>query len=484
MSCGLRVNCSPILQPEDSGLVGLAYTVAAFSALIQSIGLREFLVRRRRFDLWLELMWLAFCMAICSALMMAAAGWSERGSTTNPARPVSRLLAVAVPFSALDSILTAVLQVQMRFRAMAIIGSLAVLSNAALSIAFATYGFGVYSFVLPLPIVEGARLAVLWSLTTPRVQWKPQPRRWRYFVSTSVFLLLSSICALFVAQGDYVLLCIFQTTEIVGLYFFGFSVATQMIRLVQASHTGVLFPVLSSIRSEHRRLVNGFMRTVTMVSIVLMPLCMLQAAIADPLIRLLFAAKWIPAIPIIQFLSISMALHSVAEPCVALLQAQGRFAEMFRNYLIWTIGFLPIVAVAAKLGDGTTVAAAVAAYYCVGSPIFFWAVTRKLGVGSGDVLRVYVPPALASILAAAVGSGCGAIVHTSLIAEIILVSVSFGLTYTVLISVLAPVQWVELLQLVRQFISRLHAGEPRGHLSDFVNGNHHFLARPVRDDPS
>jgi PST family polysaccharide transporter len=377
------------------------------------------------------------------------------------------VLAIAVPFSALNVILMAVIQARMRFRAIATIGSLAVLSNVALSIGFATRGYGVYSFVLPIPLVEAARLAVLWVLARPRMQWKPQPHLWKYFASTSLFLFLSSICALFVAQGDYILLGVFQTTEKVGLYFFGFTVATQMIRLVQGSVTSVLFPLLSSIRLEPRRVRSGFTRTVSVVSIVIVPVCMLQAAIADPLIRSLFAAKWIPAIPIIQLLSISMALHCVAEPCVALLQAQGRFAEMFRNYLIWTIGFLPIVAIAAKRGDGTAVAAAVALYYLVGSPIFFWSVTRQLGFAPLDVLRAYALPALASALAAALAIGVANMIRPSLILAMLIVSTIFGLTYIALISVFAPKPSAEVVEVGRQFI-RKRPYQPAGMLENLT----------------
>src|SRR4026207_815271 len=64
-----------ILQPEDFGLVGLTYSLAAFSGILQSVGLGGFLVRRRRFGLWVEpAIWLALCLAGCSVLIMMTAG--------------------------------------------------------------------------------------------------------------------------------------------------------------------------------------------------------------------------------------------------------------------------------------------------------------------------------------------------------------------------------------------------------------------------
>jgi O-antigen/teichoic acid export membrane protein len=451
-----QVVLSWLLQPADFGIVGLAYTIAAFAGLIQQIGLAEFLVRRRRIDLWFEpAMFLAVGLAACSAIVMVVGAPFGAWLYGEP-RIVGLLLVLAMglPFSASSRVLTASLQAGMRFRAIAVTQSLLAVLNPTLSIAFALLGFGAYSFVLPIPMTEAARAVILWSLARPRMRWKPQPNLWRYFVPTSGLVLLANVCAMVGSQGDYVLLGIFQTNQTVGLYFFGFILSTQLIGFVRGTMSGVLFPVFSSIRSDPLRLRSAFVRAVNVTSVVIMPLGILQAVVADSVIRLLFAEKWIPAIPIIQLLSISMALHCVAEPCVPLLQAQGRFRDMFRYYLIWNSGILPLLALAAKFGDGTSVAAAVATYYAVASPIFFWAVTRNLGIRSKDIVRSYALPGLASCLSAAIFWGLAALLKLPGIVQIILLPLTFCPCYIGLISVLAPVETKEVWTLIREYFAK------------------------------
>src|SRR5262245_65835352 len=59
------------LLPQDFGLVGMATTVAAFVTIFTQIGLREFLVSRRRCELWMEsALWFALTIAGLGAFFM------------------------------------------------------------------------------------------------------------------------------------------------------------------------------------------------------------------------------------------------------------------------------------------------------------------------------------------------------------------------------------------------------------------------------
>jgi hypothetical protein len=90
----------------------------------------------------------------------------------------------------------------------------------------------------------------------------------------------------------------------------------------------------------------------------------------------------------------------------------------------------------------------------VGSPIFFWSVTRQLGFAPLDVVRAYALPAVASALSAALAIGVAHMIQPSLTVTAVIVSTIFCVTYTVLISVIAPKPWAEVIELGRQFIRR------------------------------
>src|SRR6202044_1692868 len=155
--------------------------------------------------------------------------------------------------------------------------------------------------------------------------WRPRPQFWRYFVPTGAYVFLTGVLMVLGSQGDYMLLGLFHSASEVGIYFFAFNFSVQINTFLWVGFANVLFPMMSSIQDDARRLAQAFRKTVGTISVLVVPLCVLQAALAGPLIRLLFSEKWVPAIPLIQLMNIGIGLHTIAEPCVPLLQAQGRF---------------------------------------------------------------------------------------------------------------------------------------------------------------
>jgi signal transduction histidine kinase len=105
----------------------------------------------------------------------------------------------------------------------------------------------------------------------------------------------------------------------------------------------------------------------------------------------------------VQVMGFSMAVHSVAEPCAALLLAQGRFATNFFLTLLWTGGFLVMVALAAKYGSVLDVAMAAAASYIIFSPVYFWVATRRLGFGVRELLQFYFAPVVMNAFSIGIG---------------------------------------------------------------------------------
>src|ERR1051326_6879449 len=111
----------------------------------------------------------------------------------------------------------------MMFRELAIIGTVMAVLGAALSILFAKLGFGAYSFVIPIPLIAALQAIAVWKVSGYRIKWRPRTRMWRCFVQTSAYMLMTNVCFTLGGYGDYILLGTFQTTTIVGLYYFAFN---------------------------------------------------------------------------------------------------------------------------------------------------------------------------------------------------------------------------------------------------------------------
>jgi O-antigen/teichoic acid export membrane protein len=430
-----------LLLPADFGLVGLAYTVSALAGVGTQIGLREFIIRRQRSDLWIEpALWVAVSLSTLSAILMCVVANLAASIYHEPrVAGLVLVLALAQPFSALNVVLSAVLQKRFRFAELATIGTLTTLLSAVLSIVFAKLGLGAYSFVAPVSLVGAVQLMVLWRRCGHRIQWRPRPRIWRNFVSTGAYVFLTGVFMTLGSQGDYILLGLFHSASEVGFYFFAYSSSVQISGFLWVGFTSVLFPLMSSIQDDAPRLSKAFQRAVGTIAVLIVPLCFLQAALAEPVIRLLFAPKWVAAVPLIQLLSIGIGLHTIANPCVPLLQAQGRFGDLLKYTSVWTLLFLPCIYLAAKYGNALMVASAVAVFYAIGSPVYFFFVVRKVGVSVRDVISIYFPSACASLL-----SGTGAVWVCSMLGlgpaiSLVVTIAVFLVCYIALISTFAPV---------------------------------------------
>jgi len=440
-----QVILSWLLFPHDFGLIGLAYTVTSLTGLIRGIGLREFLIRRKSSALWLEpAMWLGFLLGSVSSAVIVLVAPAMAGVYNEPKiAGLLYVLALSQPFASVSSVLNGVLQQQMRFKTLSALASANTIISIILSVVFAKVGMGAYSFVLPAPIVEISLLTVLWLMVKPRFVWKPKVGSWRFFAGTSTFVLLTNLCYTLVSQGDYMLLGYFHNAATVGVYYFAFNLATQATKFLWSSMGGVLFPAYTTLAQDPQRLGAAFRKTVQTIALVFVPLSLLQIPLAEPLVRLFFAEKWLPAIPLIQIMGFAMAVHSVAEPCVPLLQAQGRFAENFYLSLVWAIGFLAVVAFAARHGGAKEVAIAVAGYYLAASPVYFWVVTRKIGFGLRELFEFYLAPIILGSLAVGVGAYSMTIVKLPDIAALAALPCISLLAYVALLYVFARRQGAE-----------------------------------------
>ena len=358
-----------LLLRVDFGLFGLTLTVATFCRLLEQAGVRDVLISRQRaFRTWANAgFWLSLASGVVAGgLMVALAPWAARFYTTDdPARLIQliTLMAITSPLSALATVPAARLQIQMRFRAIASVEVAATAADAACKVALAWLGFGALSFVLASVLAAILRLAAVWTLAPVRLRWTCQLRRWKYLVRNGAMVVVATFCYVLIGQGDYIVLGHFASPEVVGVYFLAFNFSMHTITLLTVNLSRVLLPALSQLAREPQRQLAAFVRASRTLALVAIPLCFGQAAVAGPVVRLLFQERWYGAIPLIQLLSVGMALRTVSWPTVSLMQAQGRFRARMLLSIASVLIFFPLIVGGYRAGGVLGVALAVAGFY-------------------------------------------------------------------------------------------------------------------------
>lgn len=403
INIGGQVVLAWLLRPADFGRVGLAYTVSAFGGLLMYAGVREILVQRQEhFGRWVNAaFWLSLVLGIASAVVMAVtAPVVARIYGAPEVTGLVMVLAANSAVSALATVPEALMRIRLLFRMQAVSGFLATVATTGLSILIAwRWNWGAYAFVVPLLVVSIARTAALWAMLPAPVRARPQVRRWKYLIGDSGLLLGFALCSTITLQGDYVLLGLLHTKEAVGYYFFAFNLSTQTVQLLGMNLAGVLFPALSRMKEEPKRQAEAFLSALRVLTYVGVPACFIQAALAEPVMRLMFHPKWEPAIAVVQVHSVGMAWLLYGWQAGALMQAQGRFRTLLLYGVFAAFAFLGLVLAGALAGGPVAVAVAVGFAFAVLAVSGLYAALRPTGAGWGDIMRWCLGPMGLALLA-------------------------------------------------------------------------------------
>lgn len=453
VAIGGQIVLAWLLTPEDFGLIALAYSVSTLANILLLAGQREVLVHRQAsFQKWANpSFWMSLVCGVSASLLMLtmavpAAGVYGRWEVV----PLLAILALWSPLATAAIVPSAKLQSQMRFRLVALISLAYALGQMALTIMFAWIGFGVYSFVLPWPIMGAARLAVLLVVAPTPLRWSPEIRRWKYIAGHSLLVLGGRASATAVSQWDYMALGIFYTSEVVGYYYFAFNLSMQTLLLLATSLDSVLFPSLSKLKDEPLRQRQGFVSAARALALVGVPLCFLQAALAQPVMRLAFSDRWESSVPVVQILSVAMAFRLLSGPSQSLLMAQGRFRGYMTLNILGLGTFVVLVTLAAQRASAATAPVAVAAaagfYFICEGPVSLALATRGISRIWKNVADVFAVPTACAAIAVLPAVGLARIffgqAHELL--QLLVISLITALLYLPAVRVFAPEPWAAL----------------------------------------
>jgi PST family polysaccharide transporter len=466
-----QIALSWFLHQRDFGLISLAYTACAFLTILKQTGLRDILTQRQdHYRRWANAaFWMsAFISLITSLAMFAAAPIAAHIFKKNlggDAPILIGLLAILAITNLLEPIGMlpyARLQIEMRFRLLAIVGMIACAFTTGFSIFLAWRRFGAYSFVLPILVIGFSTNVGVWLLIRPRIRWNLQVRRWKFLLNDTGMLVGTAFFNTSVMYGDYLMMGLFQTKDTAGLYYFAYFLSNQAVQVLASNLGGVIFSALSTANQKPQQQTALFLRVTRIMAVFAVPVCLLQAALARPLVHLVFAQSWQAAIPIIQLLSIAMAFSIISGHVWGLLKSQGRF----RSMMVWaaslSILFLVPVGLSARFGGLTRfgavnmVAGVQIAYYALLSPTAIWIFTRP----SQSLGQVYWQLCAVPVFCSAVALAPGLLLVREIpwlqrhdVVQVVVMTASALVIYSAIIRWVAAEPWQEMMRLAKGLLS-------------------------------
>ncbi len=355
------------LSPEDYGIAGAATVLVGLLALLNESGLGRAVVLRRDRDenVVEQAHGAAIGTGILTAIVMLLVAIPVARFYREPRMmPVIAVLSLALLFCGMNAVPLAMLQQQLQYRRLAAIDFGKAIVQALTVLSASLLGLGYWS--LALGLLMGHCAAML--LTRRYVVVKAQQPKRLVLGPTLIYsrhLMVGSLAWYIYSNADFAIVGRVAGLSALGYYQFAWNIAQlpgeKLANVLQA----VVGPFFGSIGDDRVAMRHYFLvLSELLVSIMLPVLCgfALVSPIAVPMI---FGAKWVVAIPVLQVLVIASALSSFALLSQHVLGATGDALVATRMNLV----ALVVMPVAFFLAASQSGPLAVATVWLVAQPI-------------------------------------------------------------------------------------------------------------------
>ena len=398
-----------LLAPKDFGLVGMVTAFTGVLSLFRDFGLSAATIQRETVTdeqistlFWINLAFGAILATLTFAMAPAIATFYHEPRLFG----VTAVLSLGFFFNSAGVQHGAMLQREMRFTALAVIGTLGSLVGTLIAIAGALSGYGYWSLVAmtvanPLIGTLGVWVAASWIPGLPR-------RRVgiRSIMRFGGTVSLSGLLIYVAANLEKVLLGRFWGADALGIYGRAYQLNNLPTANLNSTAGEVAFAALSRLQGAPSRFKNYFLKGYSLVLAFTLPITIACALFASDVIFVLLGPKWKEAVPIFRLLSPTILTFAIVNPLGWLLSALGLVGRGLKIAMVIT----PLMIVSYILGLSYGPKGVAFAYSAV---MILWIVPAILWCIHGtmisflDILHVIVRPAASIVPAATLAFGVG-----------------------------------------------------------------------------
>jgi O-antigen/teichoic acid export membrane protein len=396
-----------ILEPTDFGLIGMVTAFTGILGLFRDFGLSSAAIQQQTVtdEQVSTLFWINVVVGIllgCLTLGMApvvAAFYREPRLLR-----ITAVLAIGFFFNAAGVQHGALLQRQMRFTALAVINTVALVVGTAIAIGGAKAGWGYWSLVamtitVPLIITVGSWCATTWVPGVPHRQ-----SGIRSMMHFGGLVTLNSLVVYVASNCEKVLLGRFWGVDALGLYGRAYQLINIPTENLNSSVGEVAFSALSRVQNEPARLRSYFLKGYSLLLAMTLPLTLVCAIFADDVILVALGPKWKAAADIFRLLAPTILVFAIVNPLAWLLSSLGLSGRLLKMGLVVTPFMITAYIIGLPHGPQGVALAYSAIMLLWIIPAIAWAVHGTV-FSIRDILGTASRPLAASMVAAGLAVG-------------------------------------------------------------------------------
>ena len=388
-----------LLVPADFGMIVTIQIFTGFVAMFATGGMGQSLIRAKEatdedFDAVFTLQLVVGIIVYCGFFVCApwVASYLENPLYKDLLR-VSALSFILRPFS---FVRIAWLTRAMNFRKRATVDLTAGVLAGVFSVVMAAAGWGVWS--LTLTGLFGALIAsVFYFFATPlRIRLRIDRVIARRHAGYGFKITANDFLDYLRDEGVNLMLSKMAGPAFLGLFNKASSLSRMPNRLLMPSTGQSVFRALSKVQDDLDTTKYIFYRTITLLTVYVLPFLVGLWWVAEPFIRVVYGPKWLPAAEPMMILVVGAAFRTINNPCGVLLAAQNRLVQEMVGQTLGLI--LTVIACLVGLNFGMKGVA----WAIVASNIFYatynYALAyRTIRTGPTDLLKAIAPALLLNV---------------------------------------------------------------------------------------
>jgi PST family polysaccharide transporter len=401
LSIATTIVVARILSPGDYGVIAMWAPIFAFVTLFQDFGFSTATVQAEQLSTEQSstLFWVNVLASVVIALLLIIGAQAVGAFYGDPrVASVTAASASIVLVGGLTIQHTALLNRDMKFRALALIGLATPLANTVTTIALAMYLRSYWALFLGNLASVIVQTLLTWGMSGWRPGRSASLRGTRDVLAFGAHVATFNVVNFLARNADNVLIGKMWGAAALGLYDRSYKLMITPLQFINAPLSRVTLPVLSRLRDEPERFRKAYLFIFGSILLATAPGAVVAAAESDKIVLLLLGQKWSGAAPIFFWLALVMIYQPAASSLGWLLLARGRS----RAYAVFGV-FSSIATVASFViglpGGGAGVARAYffVNFFLIASSLLVWA-TKDSALGVLDVILSALPTLVAAAI--------------------------------------------------------------------------------------
>jgi lipopolysaccharide exporter len=404
-----------ILAPRDFGVFAVALTAFAIVSAIGELGVASCLIRA---DLDIDSLAptmvtvsLATSTILAGAMVAFAGPIAAALGSSYAAGPV-KVMALAVILTGVFAVPGAQLIRDFKQDKLFIANVVSFVPSTALLLVLAKTGNGAMAFawsrVLGQLVVGCVLIASVGRNYLPGMARSALRVLWKFGLP----LAGANFTNFILLNVDYALVGRVMGAVALGVYVLAFNVASWPSNLLGTMINNVAMPAFSRVKHDAELLQNAIADGLRAISLVVMPMCAVIMALAQPLILTLYGPKWAASANVLTALSIYSAISLICVLFANILGSMGHTKLLLIIQVLWLAALAPAMVIGVH-HDG--IAGAAFAHIVVIGPLvlpcYLLAMKRTTGVRFRRLASAVLPALVASSVAAIAAKGTASLIN-------------------------------------------------------------------------